>query len=88
MIFEIDAKLVVDAIHAKNEDGIEFGYITHHCRLLLDLNNSYLVGYAWRQVNEIAYVLTKVSHFYSCLFISFEHLSVLQLPLKNICSNR
>lgn len=63
--FEMDAKLVVDAILRSEEDTKEFESIIDTCRVLLNSNGSYELSFARRQANQPAHVLARVTSSYA-----------------------
>lgn len=64
VIFELDAKLVVDAIHANVPDFSEFGSIIPECRKLLFNHPNFLVKFVRRQANVVAHSLARVATSY------------------------
>lgn len=85
VVFESDAKVVVDAVKSNEEDRTEFGSIIGQCQSLLRQQTAFSVGYVKRQVNEVAHVLARRSHFSSCRVVSFAIPSFLVSPLMNTC---
>ncbi|XVF88587.1 hypothetical protein PTKIN_Ptkin19aG0062900 [Pterospermum kingtungense] len=69
VIFETDAKLVVDAIRSWDTDFTEFGSIIAKCWAFLHQGNSYSVSYVRRQANEAGHVLAQESRFLFVLLL-------------------
>lgn len=61
MIFELDCKRVVDAVHSSQGDISEFGSIIDDCRVLLSSNPNFKVKFVWRQVNMVVHILVRVA---------------------------
>ncbi|XVE77418.1 hypothetical protein DITRI_Ditri13aG0060900 [Diplodiscus trichospermus] len=68
VIFELDAKLVVDAISSTTTDVIEFGFIIKECKSLLSMEQMFSVCYIKRKPNAIAYALARETIFKLVLF--------------------
>ncbi|XVF76350.1 hypothetical protein PTKIN_Ptkin13bG0259600 [Pterospermum kingtungense] len=84
VIFETNAKLVVDAIRSWDTDFTEFGSIIAKCRALLHHGNSYSVSYVRGQANEATHVLARESRFSTCLAIAFNMPNCLHYVMDNI----
>ena len=70
VLFELDAKGVVDAIANTDQDLSKFGSLLHHCRILLCESSGFKICYARRQANVVAHTIARASHFdASCLLI-------------------
>lgn len=59
VIFELDAKSVVDNVQAPHTDRTKFGSILCECKRLLDLNPTYGVVFVRRQANVVAHSLAR-----------------------------
>lgn len=71
VVFELDAKTVVDGIHSSNEDFFEFGSILFECKRILNLNPTFGVEYLRMQANVVAHSLAKVATFWSSFQIFY-----------------
>eukprot|EP00257_Ricinus_communis_P027818 XP_025015232.1 uncharacterized protein LOC112536661 [Ricinus communis] len=62
VIFEYDAKVVVDAVLSGAADLFEFGAVIADCRLLLQHGCNYSVQFIRKQANLVAHSLARASH--------------------------
>ena len=72
VVFECDAKVVVDAIHAATVDLSEFSTVIAKCKSLLLQGRNYSVQFVRRQANVIAHSLAIASRLHAgfCVFDS------------------
>ncbi|KAJ8623633.1 hypothetical protein MRB53_032163 [Persea americana] len=61
VIFELDSKLVVDAVLANVLDMSEFGIIISNCVSLVNLAHGFSVQFVKRQANGVAHALARAS---------------------------
>ena len=69
MPFELDVKEVVDAITSTIQDISKFGYLMHHCHILLCEISGFKICYVRKQANVVAHTITRASHFYASLTV-------------------
>ncbi|XP_075475775.1 uncharacterized protein LOC142511746 [Primulina tabacum] len=86
VIFELDAKNVVDAIKSPDNDTTEFGSLVHQCKHLLNQGTSFSIQFAYRQANVTANTLAKAVHCYASPSIYFKSSSCLIEHLDDYCS--
>lgn len=67
VIFESDAKILVDAVHSKNPDISELGSIVDECKFILQSNQTFKVCFVKRQVSKVDDILTKAT----CSYVTF-----------------
>ncbi|XVF80982.1 hypothetical protein PTKIN_Ptkin15bG0119900 [Pterospermum kingtungense] len=67
VIFELDSKLVVDAIWSLIADITEFGAITKSCKQVLALEEEFCSSHVKRRVNEITHSLARAAVSYDCI---------------------
>ncbi|XVE66467.1 hypothetical protein DITRI_Ditri08aG0081900 [Diplodiscus trichospermus] len=65
VIFEMDAKLVVDAINSTKHDISEFGSIISYSRTILQNEDTFKVEFTKRQANKVVHTLAKASYLYA-----------------------
>lgn len=65
VLFELDAKQVVDSLSSRVIDLSEIGSVIFECKRLLSLNPTFGVGYVRRQANVVAHSLARVATFWS-----------------------
>ena len=85
VIFETDAKLVVDAINSSEDDISEFGDIIAKCRAILDCHDFFSVQSVRRQANGFAHALAQQTRFNPCLISYFEVPIFLAPCMNNVC---
>ncbi|XP_073026701.1 uncharacterized protein [Primulina eburnea] len=86
VIFELDAKTIVDVIKSSDHDTMEFGFLVHQCKHLINQGTSFSVQFAYRQANALADTLAKAAHFYASPSIYFESPSCLIEHLDDYCN--
>lgn len=66
VIFELDAKVIVDSVHSNSNDFLEYaGSIIKECKHILALNPTYIgVVFVRRQANVVADSLVKTIAFW------------------------
>ena len=69
MVFECDAKVVVDAIHAATVDLSEFSTVIAKCKSLLLQGCNYSVQFFRRQANVKAHSLARASPLHAGFYI-------------------
>ena len=69
VVFECDAKVVVDAIHAATVDLSEFGAVIVECKSLLLQGCNYSVQFVRRQANIAAHSLARASRLHAGFYI-------------------
>jgi ribonuclease HI len=62
VIFESDSKVVVDAIHFRQDGLSEFSILISNIKNLLLLNNNFEVKFVKRQTNTIAHFLARTAY--------------------------
>ena len=67
VLFELDAKGVVDTIASMDQDLSEFGSLMHHCGILLCESSGFKICYARKQANVVAHATARASHFHASL---------------------
>lgn len=65
VIFEIDAKIVTDALHSHKEDMSKFGSIINSCKSVLQDQQTFKVCFSKRQENEVDDALAKATCSYA-----------------------
>lgn len=65
VLFELDAKCVVDSVQSNKEDLTEYGNNITECRRLLSLNPTFSVDVVRRQANVVAHSFARVATFWS-----------------------
>ncbi|XVF58462.1 hypothetical protein PTKIN_Ptkin07bG0068800 [Pterospermum kingtungense] len=65
VVFELDAKVVVDVVNGSISDLSKFGALVERCQLLLSQNHNFEVCFVRRQANVIVYSLARASNFYA-----------------------
>lgn len=87
VIFETDAKIVVDAVYDSFNDESEFGDIISDIRGFLNYNRNFSIHAIGRQANELAHLTARHSHILTCPFIFHEIPDFLKLCMNNYCTN-
>lgn len=87
MIFESDAKNVVDAVLTSCVDLLEFGCIVQSYKEALRSGSDFSVCFARRQANESAHSLARVSHSYASPHVWVEPPDCVEDTLNLICTN-
>ncbi|KAJ9545522.1 hypothetical protein OSB04_025229 [Centaurea solstitialis] len=85
VVFESDAKVVVDAIYEVERSISEFGDVIKEIRSLLQNHRNYSVHAISRQANGAAHLLARNSRFLSCpkVFLSAPHF--LDTCINDVC---
>ena len=65
VLFELNAKGVVDAIASTDQDLLEFGSLVHHCRILLCESSGFKFCYARRQAIVVPHTIARALHFHA-----------------------
>lgn len=63
VIFETDAKAVLDAISTSKRNLTEFGFLISSCQSILHTNESFQVCFVRRQANKVIHALAKAACF-------------------------
>ncbi|XP_075479010.1 uncharacterized protein LOC142519880 [Primulina tabacum] len=87
VIFELDAKNVVDAIKNPTDDDTEFGFIVRQCKSLLNQGTSFSVQFVYRQANAAAHAMARAAHLYASPSTYFEIPHCLIEHLDESCSS-
>ncbi|KAK6147935.1 hypothetical protein DH2020_018847 [Rehmannia glutinosa] len=87
VVFEMDAKAIVDAIGEPGEDWSELGRIIRSCRKLLESEPSYMVQFTKRQANVVAHALARASCSYVSPSTWVEPPPFVVAHLDNICNS-
>ncbi|XVE53306.1 hypothetical protein DITRI_Ditri02bG0193500 [Diplodiscus trichospermus] len=66
VIFELDAKTIVEAVKANTEDVTEYGHTIESCKLLLQLEPNFPTSFVRRHARKIVHVIARESYFYAC----------------------
>ncbi|KAK9090303.1 hypothetical protein Sjap_023480 [Stephania japonica] len=61
VIFELDAKNVIDRLKGPDGDESELGQLLKDCKLILSMHTNWSYTHVPRQVNEIAHRLARLS---------------------------
>lgn len=85
--FEMDAKVVVDAIKSSGADVSEFGSIVQHCKDLIRYEHEFSISFIRRQANECAHALAKVSRSYASPMVWSEPPDCITSFLSYSCNN-
>ncbi|XVF49950.1 hypothetical protein PTKIN_Ptkin04bG0057500 [Pterospermum kingtungense] len=64
-VFEIDAKVVINAIQGQQVDVIEFGSMVNNCILVLSYEKDFSLSFTRRQTKGVAHALNGISRFYA-----------------------
>lgn len=88
VLFETDARVVVDAIHTLDDDISEFGDIIGRTRSILRDQEFFSVRAIRRQANGVAHGLAQLSRSLSCLVTLSDLPSSLSRCMNNVCSSR
>lgn len=72
VIFETDAKLVVDAIQSNPMDHSEFGTIIAECCSLISAESNYQICFSKRQANVVAHTLARAANSYASPYTCFD----------------
>ena len=70
VVFELDAKMVVDAFYATNDDNSEFGIAIKECRFLYRYKPNFFVCFTRREANKPAHKLARESYMLASPFHS------------------
>lgn len=65
VIFESDAKTLVDVIHSNKSNIFEFSALVDDCKVILQIKQTFKVCFVKRQANTIANVLAKTACSYA-----------------------
>ena len=84
--FEIDAKVVVDAVNSLDEDNSEFGDIICRIRTILHDDKFFYVTAIRRQANGVAHALAQLSRSLSCLATFSSLQSSISRCMNDVCS--
>lgn len=71
-MFEIDSKVLSDALDTLSIFSNEFGELVSHCRSLLLSRNNFVVSYVRRQANKVAHSIAIASLFHYSLHIFYD----------------
>ncbi|XVF53832.1 hypothetical protein PTKIN_Ptkin05aG0130800 [Pterospermum kingtungense] len=70
VIFESDAKIVVDAVHSSKPNSSKFGLLIKNCSLLLNKDEDYKLCFIRRQANKVAHALARAACSYASPYAS------------------
>ncbi|KAK6145715.1 hypothetical protein DH2020_022535 [Rehmannia glutinosa] len=87
VIFEMDAKIVVDALKKTDTDLSEFGKIIHQCVSLLSFEPHFSVQQVRRQANMVAHAITRVAIFHASPTTWVEPPAFVLAYLDEICTS-
>jgi len=59
--FEIDRKLLADALSSSTVPNTEFGDLVSQCRILLSTNSDFTMSFVKRQANKVAHSIARAS---------------------------
>ncbi|KAL5159819.1 hypothetical protein HKD37_15G044073 [Glycine soja] len=65
VIFEMD-KTIVDKVHYNSLNETEVGIFIRECRIILDSNQTFNIGFLRRQHNGVAHASARVAPYFSC----------------------
>lgn len=66
VIFESDAKVLMDAIHSNKADISKFGSIIDYCKTFLQSQQTFKVYFVKRQANKITNTFEKACNLFLC----------------------
>ncbi|CAN1194974.1 hypothetical protein LINPERHAP2_LOCUS42845 [Linum perenne] len=69
VIFETDAKQVVDALHMSRQERTEFGDLLEACHAIMERNAGFEIQFCRREQNEAAHKIARQSIFMQTPFV-------------------
>ncbi|XVF49851.1 hypothetical protein PTKIN_Ptkin04bG0049500 [Pterospermum kingtungense] len=87
VMFEFDAKGVVEAIGANKVDSSEFGVIVGECRRFLQMEAGFSLHFVKSRANGMAHVFVMQSQFYASSVKWLSLPAFVDLSLLNVCNS-
>ncbi|XP_073152635.1 uncharacterized protein [Henckelia pumila] len=84
--FELDAKVVVEAINGSNIGVSEFSSIVRQCKNLIRSEQDFSIKFIRRQANECVHALAKASRSYASPMVCSEAPSLISPLLNFVCN--
>lgn len=81
--FDMDAKIVVDAIHSTKDNASEFDSIVKQYKYIIHQKSYYSMSFVNRGANAIAHVLARESRSHASPSICFNPLNYIDIFLVN-----